>query len=209
MQRAILGVTFQELTPQLAKEKGITATNDGILVAEVMNRSAALDAGLREGDVIVSIDGAPTHNTAQLQGEISKFRPGDTVTIGYIRDNKTHSAKATLRNSQGGTKVTAANDFTALGCAFKELSPEELRQFRLGAGVQVKALKEGGKFKKAGIREGFIIVDINNARVRSQQDVEKVYKVIMESSDSDKVMFITGIYPPGRKVYYAVDLAEE
>lgn len=209
VQRAILGVTFQELTPQLAKEKGITATNDGILVAEVMNRSAALDAGLREGDVIVSIDGAPTHNTAQLQGEISKFRPGDTVTIGYIRDNKTHSAKATLRNSQGGTKVTAANDFTALGCAFKELSPEELRQFRLGAGVQVKALKDGGKFKKAGIREGFIIVDINNARVRSQQDVEKVYKVIMESSDSDKVMFITGIYPTGRKVYYAVDLAEE
>ena len=65
-----------------------------------------------------------------------------------------------------------------------------------------------GKFKSAGIKEGFIILDINNARVKSQDDVEQIYNAIMKSSDADKVMFITGIYPTGRKVYYAVDLAE-
>ena len=61
---------------------------------------------------------------------------------------------------------------------------------------------------EAGIKEGFIILDINNARVRSQKDVEEIYKAIMHSDASDKVMFITGVYPTGRKVYYAVDLSD-
>ncbi len=208
VQRAVLGVMFQELTPQLAKEKGITATNDGILVMEVVDRSGAMEAGIKEGDVITSINDASTHNTAQLQGEISKYRPGDKIDVTYIRDNKQHRAKVTLRNSNGGTKLAKQNDFTALGCALAEVPAERLRELRLSGGVEVKGLTNG-KFKEAGIREGFIIIDINNARVRTPADVEEVYKAIMASSDSDKVMFITGIYPTGRKVYYAVGLSED
>ena len=60
--------------------------------------------------------------------------------------------------------MTKADDFSALGCAFKPLSAEQLRQFQLGSGLQVTGLKDG-KFKSAGIKEGFIILDINNARV--------------------------------------------
>ena len=65
-----------------------------------------------------------------------------------------------------------------------------------------------GKFKDAGIKEGFIILDINNTRVNSQSDVEKIYDAIVKSDEYDKVMFITGVYPTGKKVYYAVDLAD-
>lgn len=208
VQRGVLGVAFAELTPQLAKEKGITATNDGILVGEVVDRSAAMEAGIKPGDVIVAINNAPTHNTAQLQGEISKYRPGDKINVKYIRDNKAHNVQVTLRNNQGNTSMTKSSDFTELGCAFKPLTEAQMREFRLSGGVQVAGLKDG-KFKTAGIREGFIILDINNARVRSSEDVEKVYEAIMASGDSDKVMFITGIYPTGRKVYYAVDLGNE
>ena len=113
----------------------------------------------------------------------------------------------TLRNSQGDTKVTKAKDVTSLGCAFKPLSKEQLKEHQLTSGVQVTGLRDG-KFKEAGVKDGFIILDINNARVKSQEDVEKIYEAIMKSNDSDKVMFITGIYPTGRKVYYAVDLAD-
>lgn len=208
VQRAVLGVSFVELTPQIAKDKGITATNDGILVMEVVDRSGAMEAGIREGDVVISINGAATHNTAQLQGEISKYRPGDKIDLTYIRDNKQHTAKVTLRNSSGSTKLAKQDDFTALGCALAEVPAERLRELRISGGVQVKGLTDG-KFKQAGIREGFIIIDINNARIRAKADVEEVYKAIMNSSDTDKVMFITGIYPTGRKVYYAVDLGEE
>lgn len=207
VQRAVLGVMFRELTPKLAKEKDVTAVNDGILVEELVDRGAAMEAGIEPGDVIIAINGAPTHNTAQLQGEISKFSPGDKIKVKYVRDNKTHTVDVTLRNNQGGTSVTKASDFTALGCALKKLSDEQRRQYRLNAGVQVTGLKEG-KFKSAGIKEGFIIVEINNARVSSQDDVEKIYNAIMKSDTADKVMFISGMYPTGSRVYYAVDLSE-
>lgn len=207
VQRAILGVSFMELTPQVAKEKGITVVNDGIYVAEVMDRSAAMEGGIKEGDVIVSINDAATHNTAQLQGEISKYRPGDKIKLKYIRDNKAQTTTVTLRNTMGSTNVTKSSDFTELGCAFKPLSAEQLREYGLsGRGVQVKGIKDG-KFKEAGIKEGFIILDINNSRIRTEEDIENIYKAIMSSGEPDKVMFITGIYPTGRKVYYAVDLS--
>jgi Do/DeqQ family serine protease len=207
VQRAVLGIAFEELTPQKAKEKEITIVNDGIYVGEVVDRSAAKEGGIQAGDVITGINDTPIHNTAQLQETLNKFRPGDKITIKYVRNNKTQTTSVTLKNNQGDTKVTKSNDYTVLGCAFKALSAEQLRQYQISSGVQVTGLKDG-KFKQAGIKEGFIILDINNMRVRNQDDVETIYNTIMKSGDSDKVMFITGIYPTGRKVYYAVDLTE-
>jgi len=209
VQRAVLGVMFTELTPQIAKEKNITAVNDGILVGEVLDRSAALDAGIKAGDIIVAVNEAPTHNTAQLLGEISKYRPGDKIKVKLVRDNKIQSCNVTLRNSHGNTTVTKADDFSALGCALKDLTPERRRELRIAGGVEVKGIASDGKFRNAGIKEGFIILEINNTRVQSASDVEKIYNAIMASNSADPVMFISGIYPTGRKVYYAVDLTSE
>ncbi len=207
VQRAVLGVAYRELTPQLVKDMEITAVNDGILIDEVVERSAAMEAGLQKNDIIVGINGVGIHNSAQLQEQLNKYRPGDKIVVKYIRDNKEKSTNVTLRNNQGNVNITVANDYTALGCAFKKLSAEQLRQYQLASGLQVVGLKDG-KFKSAGIKDGFIILDINNMRVKSQDDVEKIYDAIMKSDEADKVMFITGIYPTGRKVYYAVDLAD-
>lgn len=207
VQRAVLGIAYSELTPQLAKDKKITAVNDGLYVGRVEDRSAAMQAGLKEGDVIISINNVATHNTAQLQEQLNRYRPGDKITVGYIRDNKRQTASVTLRNSQGDTKITKAADMMDLGCAFKEVPAETLKELEISNGLQVSGLKDG-KFKSAGIKEGFIITDINNARVTSPEDVENIYKAIMKSSDEDKVMFITGVYPTGAKRYYAVDLSE-
>lgn len=207
VQRAVLGVQFQELTPKLAKEKGIKNLNDGLYVAAVVDRSAAMEAGLKEGDVITGINGVSTRNSAQLQEQLAKYRPGDNITVEYIRDNSKHTAKVTLYNNQGSTKITAAATLADLGCAFKKPSAETAAQLKISGGMQVTGIKNG-KFKDAGIKDGFIITDINNARVSSTDDIEKIYKAIMKSDEYDKVMFITGIYPTGKKMYYAVDLAE-
>lgn len=209
VQRAFLGVAFQELTPELAKEKNITATNSGLYVSRVEDRSAALEAGLQAGDVIIAINGAPTSSTGQLQEAMAKLRPGDTVEIVYIRDNKKASTKATLRNNQGTTSIMKAASVTDLGCAFKAVSKETMKQLGISGGVQVSGL-QNGKFKQAGIRDGFIIMEVNNSRVNSVEDMEKIYDAIMKSdSGYDKVMFLTGMYPTGKRMYYAVDLASE
>lgn len=207
VQRAILGIAFSELTPQLAKEKNITAINAGLYVGKVEERSAAMEAGLQEGDVIIEINGVETHTSGQLQEQMSKYRPGDKITISFIRDNKKQTVNATLRNNQGNTNITKASDVMDLGCAFQKVSSETMRQLGIRSGVQVVGLKDG-KFKSAGMKEGFIILDINNTRVSSQEDVEKIYKAIMKSDEYDKVMFITGIYPTGKKRYFAVSLSE-
>lgn len=207
VQRAVLGIKFQELTAETAEKNGITAVTEGIYVAEVVDQSAAKEAGIKEGDVITKINGNDVKSTGTMMEQMNKLRPGDVAEFTYIRDNNTYTTKVTLKNNQGNTSITKASDVLDLGCTFKKLSNDKKREFGISNGVEVAGLKDG-KFKNAGIREGFIITEINNAKVSSQEDVENIYKAIMDSSDSDKVMFITGIYPTGSKKYYAVDLAD-
>lgn len=88
VQRAMLGCSVVELDAKVAKEKNITAAKAGCLVMSVNDMSTAKEMGLQEDDLITAINGADVHNFAQLQEQISKFRPGDKITITYYRDNK-------------------------------------------------------------------------------------------------------------------------
>lgn len=88
------------------------------------------------------------------------------------------------------------------------LSDKDKEEYSISKGVKVTGLREG-KFKRAGVKEGFVITDINNITVTSSDDVEQIYDQIMHSKDSDKVMFVTGVYSTGKKMYYAIDLADE
>ncbi|MDE6488477.1 MAG: PDZ domain-containing protein, partial [Paramuribaculum sp.] len=204
VQRAFLGITYLPLDAKIAKEKGLDGLVDGLYVESVNDRSTAMEAGLQKGDVITALNNVPTHTSAQLLEQVARMRPGDKVTITYVRDGKTRTATATLYNSQGSTKLTQASTVTDLGCAFKKVDNETRQQLKINSGLQVTGLKDG-KFKSAGIKDGFIILDINNSKVSSPEDVEKIYNAILKSND-DHVMFITGLYPTGKKMYYAVDL---
>ena len=208
VQRAVLGIQYTELTAEKAKEEKITATNEGIYVAKVTDRGAAKEAGLQEGDVIVKLNGARVKDSGEMQEEMNKLRPGDKAEVEYYRDNKLRHTTVTFKNDQGNTKMTKQSDVMSLGCAFTELSRDEKEDLAISKGLKVVGIK-AGKFKNAGIRDGFIITDINNIPVDSRDDVENIYNQIMRSGDSDKVMFITGFYPTGKKVYYAVDLSDD
>lgn len=210
VQRALLGISFVELSPELAKEKNIKGINSGIYVADVTEHSAALEAGLKEGDIIVSIDNKIATSTGIFQEEIAKHRPGDKITLGFYRDGKPQTVSIVLRNARGDTSTikAASSSIESLGCKFEVPSEDELRSRGLRSGLRVTDIKEG-LFKKAGIRDGFIILDINNMRMTNKEDIEEIYKEILKSGpEYDKVMFITGIYPNGRKAYYAVPLEE-
>lgn len=208
VQRAMLGVRFGELTPELIKEKNVKGVNAGIYVGAVEDRSAAMEAGIQEGDVIVSINGHPTTNTAQIQEAMAKCSPGDKVMIAYYRDGQRYEKSVTLRNSRGNTEVTRSGSVVDLGCTFAKVSDSDKKQLGIRGGVQVKGL-ENGPIKDEGIREGFIILSINNMRVDKAEDVEKIYESIMKNDNVDKVMFIKGIYPTGKQAYYAVPLQED
>lgn len=208
VQRAVLGCAVAELDAKIAKEKNITAVKSGLLVSSVTDRSTAKELGLQADDVITAINNVEVHNFAQLVEQLNKFRPGDQITVTYYRDNKKYSKSGTLRNTQGSTAITKKGDFSGIGCAFMKLSDENKRSLGISNGVKVAGLKNGA-FRDAGVKDGFIITEINGRPVNTSDDVEQIYNQIMKSDDSDKVMFITGLYPTGKKYYYAVNLAEE
>ena len=181
VQRAVLGVSISDLTNEIAKEYNITAVTKGVYVGDVSDRSSAKEAGLQKNDVIIKINDTPTDNVAQLQEQVAKYRPGDKVKVTYIRDNKTQSVDVTLRNPQGNMQMTKAGDITDLGCAFKKVDESTLRQLGLSNGVQVTGLSKG-RFSDSGVKQGFIVYSINDSRVSSPEDVEKIYKAIMKLS---------------------------
>ncbi|MDE6301092.1 MAG: Do family serine endopeptidase [Muribaculaceae bacterium] len=207
VQRAFLGISFTELTPELIKKEGLKDVTRGIYVAEVQDRTAAREAGFKPGDVIVTIDGEIVGSTATLQEIMAKHSPGDVISIGYMRDGKPAQVKVTLRNRNGQTDVlTPQTAMGVLGAVMTKADDETLRRLEISRGVSVD-VQDGGLFAKAGMPDGFVITSINNTRVASPDDIEQLFQAIRALPDgSDKVMFISGITPSGRPAYYAIDL---
>ena len=207
VQRAYLGISFIELSPELVAEKKIEGVVAGIYVAEVIDRSAAREAGLQEGDVIIALADRPTRSTAEMQEAITAFSPGDEVEIHFYRAGKKMKGKARLRNSRGDTGMVRPDNETSLGASFAEIDSDTARRLEISHGVAVTEIKSDGRFAEAGIREGFIILSINNQRVSTPEQIKAIYKDVAKSESArDKVLFITGIYPTGKAAYYAVPL---
>lgn len=188
----------------LKKIKDLGAV-DGVLVSEVMDGGSASGV-LEVDDVITGIDGKKVHNMAELQEALAKHRPGDKVTLKVLRNKSEKNISMTLKNAQGNTKVVKNAGMEILGAAFREVPQEVKRQLNLGWGVEVTGVAEG-KMRSAGIRKGFIILKANGQAVRSVSDLENVMKAATQSPD--QVLFLSGMFPSGKRANYAVDLTQE
>lgn len=208
VQRAYLGIRFIELSPELINEKKLNGPTSGIYVAEIEERSAAMAAGLAEGDIITAINGKPTRTTAEMQEVITHFSPGDEVNIEYYRDGKAYSVETTLRNNRGGVALTKTNDSGNLGAKMASIDEETARRLQIRGGVVLSDLDSDGLLARAGIREGFIILGVNGQRVSKPEQISSMARAIAQSQGGDKVLFISGIYPTGKAAYYAVALEE-
>lgn len=208
VQRAYLGIRFAELTPELVAEKNIEGTNSGIYVADVEDRSAAREAGLAEGDIIVSVNNRPTLSTAQLQEVIAGLSPGDNVEIVYFRNGKKQSARVTLRNNRGSVAITKADDQANLGASFKAIDEATARSLELRGGVQVTDVESDGRFGSAGVKNDFIILSVNGNRVSKPEQINAIVKALTDanSTSHERVLFLSGIYPSGKTAYYAIPL---
>lgn len=208
VQRAYLGIRFIELSPELINEKKLNGPTSGIYVADIEERSAAMAAGLAEGDIITAINGKPTRTTAEMQEVITHFSPGDKVNIEYYRDGKAYSVETTLRNNRGGVALTKTNDSGNLGAKMTAIDEETARRLQIRGGVALSDLDSDGLLARAGIREGFIILGVNGQRVSKPDQINSMARTIAQSQGGDKVLFISGIYPTGKAAYYAVALEE-
>lgn len=197
VQRAVLGIRMQELTPEIAREMGLKETS-GIHVAEVIHGGAAAKAGLKAGDVILQINGYDVTTAPQLQEQLAKYAPGNVVEMAYSRNGDVRTAKMTLQNTFGDVDVDSATGI--LGAQVAPLTKSEQFRYRLNKGVKIETLKNG-KFKAAGLSEGYIIVKVNDTVIYDAEDLERVIKSV-----GDEGVFVTAISPKGRVEYFAFSL---
>ena len=210
VQRAMIGIQGSDVKNyvDMQKEQGKEidlGTMEGIYVAKVVEDGAAADAGIKEGDVITAIDGEKVTRMAELQEVIAKKRPGDKVTLTYLREKKKKTETVTLKNEQGNTKVVKNADLDVLGANFREVTEAQKKQLGINYGLEVIKVNSG-KMKEAGISKGFIIQKVNNRNVTTINELQDIVKEA--STSREPVLYIQGMWPTGKKAYAAVPLSE-
>lgn len=215
VQRALLGIKGGDFTTDLQMDDEVVkemekrmeelGVKDGILVAQVIEGGSAAGI-LKENDVITKMDGKKLHKFTDLQEALSKHRPGDKVRLTIVRDKKEKEVTITLKNAQGNTKVVKNAGMEILGAAFKPVDTDLRRQLNLGYGLEVTGVSDG-KMADAGIRKGFIILKANGQPMKTVEDLEDVLKAATQTPE--QVLFITGMFPSGKRASYAVDLSQE
>ena len=199
VKRAVLGITMQEITDKIAEDLKLSARN-GVYIVEVLKGGAADKAGIKSGDVLLSIDSVKITNSASVQETVSRYSPDDVAEVVVLRDGKEKSFEVTFMGAaqENGTE---ANDGSVAfyGSYIKEASKEKLQSLGLKAGVEIVELGQG-KLMEAGATEGFIILYVNDQPVRTPQDVIDMVR------KSKRAVFVEGVTPSGRAGYFGFGL---
>ena len=166
VQKAVFGGTVVEYDHAHAKKYGLDTRVEnyrGVLLEEMTRESPADQAGLKPGDIITQVNGAPVNSQSAFEEELSYRYPGDKITITYVRDDKSANATVTLVNTEGNTEIIRRHilEATTLGAHL------ESTQY----GVKVFRIQENSVFRKMGIPENFTIVAINRVRVKKPEEV--------------------------------------
>lgn len=183
VQRGFLGVQSLDLSDEqqvksynLQKKTNINI-GSGVYITGFGDNSGAEDAGLKVGDVITKIDAMPVTDFADLSIAIGSKRPGDKVTVTYLRNGKENIASVTLKDQKGGTSTRTKADLSVsekIGADFEPLSDSFKTNYGLNSGVIARNVAEGSEMDKIGVVSNYIIIEINGKPVNSQKDVEKI-----------------------------------
>ena len=208
VQRGILGVTFPapSVEDNYLRQLGIDpAKVKGVLITGIQSGSAAAAAGLREGDIILSIDGARISSSAEFSERIARQRPGDQLALTYQRDGKEHTATVKLKGEeavqQQASNQSLKDIYERLGAIFAPLTEALRERYNVKAGVLVKDVFPGGFFDQLGIPPGTTIMQINGRAVYTPRDIDKA---LVEAQNSR--VQILAVAPDGSRVAFVFSL---
>ncbi len=210
-QRAMIGIQggsvkdYVDAMKDQEKDVKDYGTMEGVRIDKVVEDGAAADGGLEKEDVITAIDGQKVKTMGELQGIMAQKRPGDQVKVTYLRNKKEHNVTLTLKNEQGTTKVVKDADLDVLGGQFREITEAQKNELGIKYGLQVMKIS-GGKLKEAGVPQGFIIQRVNDEAMKTVDDLQTAVKTA--STSKEPVLYIQGIFPTGKKAYFAIGLQD-
>jgi len=195
VQRAILGVTITDVDAGLAEEKKLDRI-EGVYINGVRENGAAKDAGIKEGDVVLRVNDVNVNSVAELQEQISKYRPNDKVDVLIKRDNKRKQFEVVLRNTEGSTEIVRPDDLI-MGAKFDELSDGDREEYNISNGVKITDAGEG-YLSELGLRSGTIVLRINGNSVQRVSEVKDIL------GGGRTLYSIEGIQPNGTFFSYEI-----
>jgi serine protease Do len=173
--RGWLGVAIQELDDEMAEYYGVEK-GEGVFVAQVFEGDPADAAGIRAGDIIVSVDGKKVSTTRELTGLIAGIPVGEEATVLVLREGKKKQFVVEIAKREeekiASRKSTSKETTDDLGIQVADIDAEMASRFGAteGEGVIVVGVENGSKGQEAGIRRGDIIREINHGQIRSSQE---------------------------------------
>lgn len=205
VQRGWLGVEVQNVSSELAREFDLTV-NEGAYVAGFgkIGNSAAKEAGVKEGDVVIKLDETPIRSSTGLIEYIGRKRPGDKVSMTVNRKGKIVVIPVTLKNREGALTAVKREEKDAvasLGLSLEDLDAAKLKRLELSNGVIVKELANGKIARYTDMKEGFIITQVDDVKIKSAKELNDLLK----KKKSGELVTFSGVYEDyPREFIYAI-----
>src|SRR5258708_3246430 len=184
-----MGIGISDVTPENSQFFNLTKSS-GALVTQVEPDSPAAKAGLKNGDVIVGLDGKPVNDSGELQVEVGQRQPGTTIKLDVIRDGKNTTIPATLEAKGSREKVprdSPSPEKPRWGLGLQDLSPDVRQQLQAPAevhGALVANVEPGSSAENAGLQRGDVVLEVNRKPVNSAQDVQQALSAIPKGQDA-------------------------
>ena len=168
IKRGLLGIKGMEMSADIAKAMNLDVQR-GAFVSEVLPNSGSAKAGIKSGDVIVSLNGKPLNSFAELRSRIATTEPGTKVKLGLLREGKPVEVEVTLDKS---TSSSASAELIAPALQGASLSDGQMKDGTKG--VVIDNVDKASPAAQAGLHKDDIIIGLNRERVRSIAELRKV-----------------------------------
>lgn len=218
ISRGYIGVNIGEVDDAMAKSLGLDKPK-GIIVQGIVDGGAASKADIKEGDVILKVDGREVNQPNQLQGYIASKSAGSTVKLSLFRDGKEIEREVTLKARDSDTKVepianqenenegsseskSSTAQFEDLGFSVSNLSSKEKADFKVDHGVVITDVKRFSKAEDTQLAKGFVILEADKKKVNSVSELRSILKdkkgsaVLLKLQDGRGNNFFRGIEIP-------------
>lgn len=192
VQRGWLGVQIGSVNSDLVKQKDLKVNEGAYIDKFATGHSAAKDAGIKEGDVVIRINETPIRSSSALIETVGSHRPGDKLNITVNRDGKEITYPVVLKNREGNENAIKREEksgYASLGVELQDVDAKELKALDLANGVKISSINRG-KLAQTEIREGFIVTKINDKAVKSVKEFNEV----MKSKKVGDLVILTGTY---------------
>jgi serine protease Do len=198
VQRGLLGIQIENVTAQISEELGLPVSQ-GVLVNRVNPESAAQEAGIVAGDVVLAIDGQDITSVSELQELVARKRPGKGISVTFLHEGQRKNVNTLLRNYEGTQEIARRKfNFELKGAELEDIPYKELTKLQLEGGVRIKNIKPG-VWKEAGVKTGYIVAYVDKVAVDNVEDLNRILEL------KSGGVLLEGFYPGGKKSTYGLE----